>query len=224
MSLARQHYLRKTAAVAATTAGPAPVHANAYELQLIALAEAKRSLKQVQSFTRKAEVKRQVLPQFSPWIAGVLEGGNGGQDDVLMTCMVWHIDVGDFDAALKIAAYALQHGLTLPDQYQRDLPTLLAEEVSNQVLAAMAAGRHVPLDALAATAQLTAERDMPDEVRAKLHKALGLAHSAAANIAGDAPSRLHAEQALHHFTRARELHPRAGVKKEIDKLQRFLHT
>ncbi|WP_374248083.1 phage terminase small subunit [Thermomonas sp.] len=119
------------------------IHANAYELQLIALADAKRALKQVQSVERKADVKRRVLPQFQDWIAGVLEAGKPGQDDVLMTCMVWQIDVGDFDAALKSAAHALAHGLTLPDQYKRDVATLVAEEIAEQSLTALVSGRQV---------------------------------------------------------------------------------
>ena len=78
MSLARQHFQRMTAASAAAATAPgAPVRANAYELQLIALADAKRALKQVQSVERKVEVKRRVLPQFGPWVNGVLDAGRG---------------------------------------------------------------------------------------------------------------------------------------------------
>lgn len=222
MSLARQHYLRKTAAVGVPTAAASPIHANAYELQLIALADAKRALKQVQSVERKAEVKRRVLPQFQAWIDGILAAGKPGQDDVLMTCMVWQIDVGDYDTALKSAAHALAHGLTLPDQYKRDVPTLVAEEIAEQSLAALASSRQASLPSLAEAARLTAGRDMPDEVRAKLHKALGLGHLAMADLDSAAPSRLDMEQAAHHLQRAMQLHPRIGVKKELERLQRAL--
>lgn len=225
MSLARQSYLRKTAAVGATMAAESPTHANAYELQLIALADAKRALKQVQSIERKAEVKRRVLPQFADWVAGVLAGGNGGQDDVLMTCMVWHIDVGEYSAALDIAAYALQYGLILPDAYKRDVATLVAEEIADQALAALSAGKSIEclvIDTLTRAATLTATHDMPDAVRAKLLKAVGLCHLSKAELGSTTPSRLDAEQALHYLTRARELHDRVGVKKEIAQLQRAL--
>lgn len=222
MSLARQHYLRKTAAVANPTAAASPIYANAYELQLIALADAKRALKQVQSVERKAEVKRRVLPQFQDWIAGVLEAGKPGQDDVLMTCMVWQIDVGDFDAALKSAAHALAHGLTLPDRYKRDVSTLVAEEIAEQSLTALVSGRQVDLQSLAEADRLTASRDMPDEVRAKLHKALGLGYLAAAALDSAVPSRLDMERAEHHLQRAIRLEPRIGVKKELERLRRAL--
>ncbi|WP_255213541.1 phage terminase small subunit, partial [Burkholderia pseudomallei] len=42
--------------------------------------------------------------------------------------MVWRIDAGDFDGALAIAAYALSNGLTLPDQFERSLASLVAEQ------------------------------------------------------------------------------------------------
>ncbi len=224
MSLARKHFQRVTAAKAAASASPGePIKANAYELQLIRLADAKRALKQVQSIERKAEVKRRVLPEFDPWIQGVLEAGRGGQDDVLMTCMVWQIDVGDFPAALQIAAHALQHKLTLPDQYKRDVATLVAEEIAEQSSAAIAAGKPADLASLDRAALLTAECDMPDEVRAKLHKAIGQAHQALSGIGGDGTLDKNAAQnALAHFKRALELHDRVGVKKEIERLERAL--
>lgn len=224
MSLARQHFQRLTAAATAAATEPGqPVNANAYELQLIALADAKRALKQVQSVERKVEVKRRVLPQFVPWVRGVLDSGRGGQDDVLMTVMVWLIDVGDFASALEIAAYALQHKLTLPDTYKRDVATLVAEEIAEQSTAALSAGKPVDLASLQLTADLTKECDMPDEVRAKLHKAIGQVHQAQAGL--DDPNALNKEEAglaLTHFKRALELHDRAGVKKEIERLERAL--
>ena len=223
MSIARQHFQRMTAAKAAADTAPGePVKANAYELQLIALADAKRALKQVQSVERKVEVKRRVLPQFGPWVNGVLDAGRGGQDDVVMTAMVWLIDVGDFTAALDIAEYALQHKLTLPDPYKRDVATLVAEEIAEQSSTAIAAGKPVDLANLDRASLLTAEHDMPDEVRAKLHKALGSGHLERADLDGKAADKNQARAALAHFKRALELHDRVGVKKEIERLERLL--
>lgn len=223
MSLARQHFQRMTAAaVAAATDPGAPVNANAYELQLIVLADAKRALKQVQSVERKAEVKRRVLPEFAPWVRGVLEAGRGGQDAVVMTVMVWLIDVGDFASALDIADYALRHGLTLPDDYKRDVATLVAEEIAEQSLAALGAGKPADLSSLQRAGELVAEHDMPDEVRAKLQKAIGLAVLADAGLGSDAFDTTAAQQALTHLKRAVELHDRVGVKKEIERLERAL--
>ena len=223
MTPARRHRERALAALQGA-ANPQfdQQRANAYELQLIALADAKRALKQVQSVERKVEVKRRVLPQFGPWVNGVLDAGRGGQDDVVMTAMVWLIDVGDFTPALDIAEYALQHRLTLPDPYKRDVATLVAEEIAEQSSTAIAAGKPVDLANLDRASLLTAEHDMPDEVRAKLHKALGLGHQAQVDLDGKEPDKDAARNALAHFKRALELHDRVGVKKEIERLERLL--
>lgn len=225
MSLCRQHFQRATAAAVAAATDPGePIKANAYELQLIRLADAKRALKQVQSVERKAEVKRRVLPEFAPWILGVLEAGRGGQDDVLMTAMVWLIDIGEFSTALAIAEYALQYKLTLPDQYKRDVATLVTEEIAELSLAALNVGKPVDMASLERTAALTAGHDMPDEVRAKLFKVIGLANLAEATLDSDTPNRPAAEAARDYLKRALELHERVGVKKELERLERALKT
>lgn len=221
MTLARRHFQRTSAAAASATADAGePINANAYELQLTKLYADKRRLKDVQSIARKIEVKRQILPDYAPWIDGALEGGRGGQDAVLMTVMVWRIDTDDFAGALQIAAYALAHGLVMPDQFQRDVATLVAEEISDRALQTLSTGGGFALAVLERTEQLTRGHDMPDEVRAKLHKALGLAESA--SIEGAAHPAAVAAVALDHFRRALQLHDRVGVKKNIEQLERFL--
>lgn len=221
MTLARRHFQRVTAAEASASADPgAPVDATAYELVLVQLAEHKRRLKQVQSIERKIEIKRQLLPDYEPWIDGVLDGGRGGQDAVLMTVMVWRIDTGDYLGALKIAAYALKHDLAMPDQYQRGVATLVVEEICDQALARLSAGEDFSYIVLAGAEELTADQDMPDEVRAKLHKAIGLACVAA--VEGAQYPAAVADEALAHLRRALQLNDRCGVKKDIERLQRFI--
>ena len=99
-------------------------------------------------------------------------------------------------------------------------PNALHHEIA---LAAIAAGKPADLASLDRAALLTAECDMPDEVRAKLHKAIGQAHQAFSGIGGDGTLDKNAAQnALAHFKRALELHDRVGVKKEIERLERAL--
>lgn len=223
-TLARRHFQRVTAAQASASAADGePIDASAYELMLAKLAEDKRRLKEIQSVERKIEVKRKLLPDYEPWVEGVLEAGRGGQDAVLMTVMVWKIDTGDFAGALHIAAYALRYGLVLPDQYKRDVPTLVAEEIAEQALAAHSAGGDFDLGVLADAQHQTEAHDMPDEVRAKLAKAMGLF---LARAAGEPPHTGGAygylEGALEHLRRAVQLHDRVGVKKDIERLERAM--
>jgi len=224
MTLARRHFQRVTAAAASAAADPGDnIDASAYELQLMRLAGDKRRLKQVQSIERKVDIKRQLLPEYEPWVDGVLAAGRGGQDAVLMTVMLWRIDVGDFAGALPIARYALQHGLAMPDQYERSAPAIFVEETSDQALAAFAAAIPFEHEILLEVEELTRGHDMHDQVRAKIHKALGLSHlarSSAPELGGRRQQE--AEAALEHLRRALQLNERVGVKKEIERLERTL--
>lgn len=221
-SPARAHFLRVSAQRAAASAEAAnPLrHATGHELMLAQLAEHKRQLKQIQSIERKAEAKRAMLPAYAAWVQGVLEADAGVQDEVLMTVMVWHIDVGDFAGALPLARYAVRHGLVMPDQYQRTTACLIAEEYAAMALKAVEAGTPVDVDTLEEVAALVYGEDMPDEVRAKLHKALGYSHAAMVDSTPPDRQQDRREFALIQLRRALELHEKVGVKKDIERLER----
>lgn len=212
---ARKHFQRVTAAKAAADAGPAVMTGDAYQLMLAALVEDRRRLKDIQSIARKVEVKRELLPNYLPYVEGVLQTGQGAEDEVLMTAMIWCFDVGELATGLRIAEYALAHDLDPPDRYQRTTPAIVAEEVADQALRRLAdEGTDVAplLDALERADALTRDADMHDQIRAKLHKACGYALRAAGR----------AEAALEHLRRALELDERIGVKKDIERLEREL--
>lgn len=217
VSHAKAHFMRHAAAALNLEERPIDrALASQYELMLAKLAEDRRRLKDVQSIERKAEVKRELLPEYSPWIEGVLKGASGRQDDVLMTVMVWRIDVGDVHGALPIARYAIEHQLVLPDQYKRTTACLIAEEAADMALKDL---EHADIESLAEVLDITAEEDMPDEVRAKLHKAIGYAARHLAGDGTDGTSRAYLEGAMSHLQRALALHDRCGVKKDIERLE-----
>jgi hypothetical protein len=182
--------------------------ATAYELMLAKLDSDKRRLKQIQSVERKIAVKRETLPDYDAWVSGVLAGDKGGQDDVVATVMVWKIDTGDYVGALKIAEYVFRHTLALPDNYKRTAGCLVAEEIADAFLK----GSEPSLDILLRTRDIAANEDKPDEVAAKLEKAIGLAQEAVGDLEG----------ALSSLQRALELHAKVGVKKDIERVARAL--
>ncbi len=190
---------------------PQTQNATAYELKLMELAEDRRGLKTIQSTEAKIEKKRELLPKYADWTKGVLEGAQGVQDEVLMTMLVWNIDIGDYTQALLIAQYAIQHELELPDQFSRTLACLVAEEIADAQIKLNTESKPVDVDALIECATITEGKDMPDQVRAKLHKAIGY------GLTG-----IDDETALTHLKRAFELHDKSGVKKDIEKLEREL--
>ncbi|BFM16278.1 terminase endonuclease subunit [Maricurvus nonylphenolicus] len=183
--------------------------ATQYELKLAELGNDKRRLKLVKSLKRKVELKQELLPKYLPYVEGVLEAATGEQDNVLTTIMVWAIDCGDLTTALLIGEYALKHKLSTPDQYKRDLVDLLAEEVAEQAIT-NAESNDFDIGSLEHVAELTAEMDMIDQVRAKVHKGLGLTYA----------NRDRIEEAIPQLEAALKLDERAGVKKILDGLKK----
>ncbi|WP_260861658.1 terminase endonuclease subunit [Citrobacter sp. Marseille-Q6884] len=209
-SPAQRHMMRVSASQAAQREQAPLRHATAYEQMLVKLADDRRTLKNIRSNERKAEKKRELLPFYAPWVAGVLADGRGAQDDIVMTVMLWRLDAGDIAGALEIAPYALKYGLT--SDHRRTTPYMLVEEVAFASQRLRDAGESVDLSWLQTTIDLTDGADVPDMVRARLHKVTGLTLRDAGMNA----------EALAQFQRAMQLDRNAGVRKEIERLERAL--
>lgn len=232
LSPAKASYQRKLAAKAAGAATPkgapampeeGPV-ASEYQQLLAALGADLRTLQNIMGTDRKIEAKRKMILQYGPWLQGVLQGDSGAQDEIVVTMLVWAIDIAAWPLALDLARYVLTHGLALPERYQRKPATLIAEEFAEAGLVHPAT---VDLETLQQVSALTEPHDTHDQVRAKLEKALGLAFKAKADafdaeaesqVAGGKGALVDA--ALAHFNRALALDAKAGVKKLIEGLER----
>ncbi len=238
-SLARRHRERMAAlslaaaagavAVAeAGTAAPAPENAEYAEL-LELLGVDLHELSTIQSVERKVEAKGEMIERYKAWVEGAMlasADGKAAQDEIVVTMLVWSIDVQDWTMALQIGAHVLTHGLALPERYKRTPATVIAEEIAEASLSNVDSVDH---GTLIATQVLTDEHDMPDEARAKLMKAIGRKLRAEADafdpeaegaIAGGKPALMSASLAA--LKRALELDKQAGVKKEIETLEREL--
>lgn len=217
MSIARNHYARVTAGHAAGKADQGKQQqGDTYELYMRALYEARRTLKGIRSMQAKIEKKREMLPEFLPYVDGVLAGGKGAQDDVLATMLIWCIDAGELEKALDIGEYAVKHKIETPDQFDRDTVTTLAEEISEAVRKRLEADENADAVALAdvmrRAADIVGDHDMHDQVKAKLHKSYGYALRAAGEPA----------EALDQLKAALALNDRAGVKNDIQQLEKQL--
>lgn len=199
---------------------------SAYKLMMAKLHSDIQRLKDIQSIESKVRVKATILPDYQAWVDGVLESGQGAQDEVLMTILVWNIDAGHYEEALRIAAYALKHNLVMPDQYSRNLATVLLDEIPP---ALMKKKPETPedlekaLSILEQTEALTAVHDAPDQARTKLCKALALT-LLKKNGEGDITpeTRPDALNAKTYLERACELDERSGVKSELKRLEKRL--
>ena len=220
----RRHFQRVTAAVQAAAAEPTQTMAGAtaYEHQLNQLLQDRLRLKQVQSNQGKAELKRQLLPEYVPYVQGVLEAGQGAQDEVLTTVMVWRFDAGDFVGGLDIATYVLEHKMVMPDRFARTLGCLVAEEVATAAFKAQKINESFDLVILHRTAELTDAEDMPDQARAKLFLATGRAtlEGITEELPGQ-PGQLQAGVDL--LKKAIALHDACGGKKDLERAERLLN-
>lgn len=223
LSPVQRNQLRRRAALESAATAPAMTMegATAYEQQLMALAQDRLRLKQVQSGQGKAELKRQLIPAYLPYVEGVLSAGNGAQDEVITTLMVWSIDAEDYDQALTIGEYVLKHDLKMPDRFARTTACLLAEEVANGALKKLKADEIFDVQVLSRAITLTGEHDMPDQARAKLHLAVGKS-TLAEQAEAEAPSAEQLEFARDNLARAIDLHDKCGGKKDLEQANRLL--
>lgn len=178
-----------------------------------------RRLKEIRSIDKKIEVKREIMPEYRAWVAGLLEAdagvGTGVAAEVLPTCMVWLIDTGAYNDALDLVPFMFKHKVAMPSRYQRDAATIVVEEIATAALKAQGANESFPLDILDRVADLTSHLDIHDEVRAKLLKAIGVEQLQQAEDlpADDGMAALAA--AVSTLNEAQRLHERVGVKDRI---------
>lgn len=247
----RQHYERMTAAQASASAQPygaitplpyggahhrAPGHtpgapvpvASEYRLKLAELGADLDRLRNIQSLERKIAAKRDMIGAYLSWIDGALSAPAPAQDEIVTTMMIWAIDIADWPLALRLARHVLAHGLALPSRYDRTPGCLIAEQVAEAALAPAATGPAVPLSVLLEVEDMTDLEDMPDQARAKLYKAKGLALRAQIDgfdpeadsaRAGGKPALIAAATAA--FTRALSLDRSCGVKDHLRQLERM---
>lgn len=200
--------------------------AEAGQMRVQLITDLKR-LKAIESTEAKIALKAQLLPAYADYVAGFLQANTGVEDETVSWVLVWRIDVGDYAGALPIADYMIGHKIGLPGRIDRKTPTFVTEEIAEAALKAYALGGD-PASAFPGAVLLELEElvdgcDMPDQVKAKLHKAKGRQLLWAAETTDDDPKRRIAqESALKELQRALQLDDGAGVKKDIETLQRVL--
>lgn len=190
----------------------------------VRLDEYLRQLADTASHEARVPMKAQFLGDFREWVDGVIEADAPVEDDIVMTSLVWAIDTGDFPRAVEIGRFALRHGLKMPERYNRSVATFLREDIAQ--IEIDDAGT-VDLETLVEIDALTQGADMPDQAKAKLHKALGRAwrtKSESTEPTDDsAPAGGKAAfvaEALAQLRRALALDKKVGVKKDIERLEK----
>lgn len=198
-----EHTLVAKKAAAPTGAAAVPAEAGIAAKFRALLGSHKAILKAIQSKIEKANVKKELLPEYDAYVEGVLSAQAGEQDDILVTIMLWRLDAGDIPGALTIAAYAIDCGMTMPENFKSNIATTILDVIAdNEPTADQLGGLLEAID-------LTKACDMPDEVRSKAHKAAGKL------LAETDPTK-----AVEHLKVALEFNAQSGVKTLITKLEK----
>lgn len=188
------------------------------------LIDHQRSLKATMSTKSKEAMKRDFLPLYDAWIAGVLAANTGYPNDVLTTIMVWRMDVGDFVGAMPIIEYVLKYDLKLPERFKSTSAVFITDTIADTALKAFALGGDAAADfpngVLGHLEDLIEDIDIHDEVRAKLQAAIAKAILAGGD---ESDRRARAGEALKRYMRALDLDERVGVKKDVAALQREIN-
>jgi hypothetical protein len=171
-------------------------------------------LKKIASMQRKAEVKGEIIPEYLPYLDGVMAAGGG--DEVLTQVMVWALDADKLDTFETLARYALDNGVAMPTEFSRPLGAWIAESVAKTILriidGTLITGHIQTMQALCVWVEsATTNMDMHDEIRAKLHSACGEVLSTESPVL-----------ALEHFETALQLDRHIRVKKRIAALKEQL--
>lgn len=238
MNLARQHFLKHSAKAAATSAAEFGTMQSqtAYEMQLMQLNQDRHRLRQIQSTEAKIKLKQSLVPNYLPYVDGIIEANTGAQDEVFMTVLVWCIDTENYSKALEMAEFALRHNMIMPDRFERKTATLVTEEIANAFLKVLKTNAEVDLAVLQQLESLVIPSDdedpdidpkvldMPDQVKAKLFVALGKANIKCIEST-DQPSEQDlevAQSAQAYLSRAIDLDDKCGGKQDLKTVDTLL--
>lgn len=185
-----------------------------------------RRLKEIKAVSLKIAAKREMIPEYRDWIIGLVEAdkgvGTGLAAEIPPTVMVWLIDVGAYADALRLGDFLLRHKVEMPARYNRDVATVLVEEIAEAALKAIAANESFELALLEQVELMTCFIDMHDEVRAKLAKAIGMERLDRLENGEASPDQLgDIDAVLASLRNAQNLHARIGVKDKIKRAEKL---
>lgn len=178
-----------------------------YDTLFAQMAAQKNELSAIESLKTKAERKAEFLPEYAAYIQGILAADEPVQDDVVMTAFIWALDAQDYTLALDIAGWALKHDLDGPPEFSRPVAAILAETLAEAALEDVDV-IELFAEHLSDAAELVAEKDMADQARAKLYKALAISKRESDRTAS-----------LELMELALSLDSKIGLKREIKSLK-----
>ncbi len=216
MSLALRHKRRVLAEGPAAAAAIAAVVAYSPDTALDSPANAQKHLKlmesslqadlerigNIDSREQRQQLKRnELLPKYLEYVQRYRDSGLNYPNPVLMYVLVWLFDTVQFTQGLELADFAISQGQELPERFNRNIPTFVADEVIDWAEAEYKAGRSPEPYVSNLLHRVDGEWQLFERIPARYHKQLGLL----------AMDRKDWTAAILHFERAETLYSSIGV-------------
>ena len=168
-------------------------------------------LKDNKSVQDKIELKKQWLPEYFGYIDVCLAISPSAQNTSLVTLMIWAVDAGQYELAVRIAEYALLNDMVMPEGHSRGIAEFVTEQCANDF------NDDVDLaienaEVIQRIIDLGVGEQMVDQVRAKIFRSLG-----------DALNEAQPVEALNAYKNALRLNSKVGCKKEVTALEKLLN-
>ncbi|MFP6364651.1 phage terminase small subunit [Pseudomonas aeruginosa] len=156
----------------------------------------------INSREQRQVLKRdELLPKYMDYVQRYRDSGLSFPNPVLVYVLIWLFDTAQFTKGLELADFAMSQGQALPDRFNRDIPTFVADEVIEWAEAEYKAHRSPEPYVSNLLPRVDGEWLLFERIPARYHKQLGLL----------AMDRKDWAAAIVHFERAEALYESIGV-------------
>ncbi|OTG92699.1 hypothetical protein B9T24_15140 [Acinetobacter sp. ANC 4654] len=167
-------------------------------------------LKDTKSTQDKIAKKKQWLPEYFGYIDGCLAVSPSAQNTTLVTLMVWAVDAGEYELAVRIAEFAILNDMVMPEGHIRGIAEFVTEQCAIDFCDDLdLAIAHAEL--IKKIIELGVGEQMVDQARAKIYRALG-----------DALKDAQPFEAQNAYKNALRLDSKVGCKKDLTTLGKLL--
>ena len=150
----------------------------------------------------RQQLKRdELLPKYQEYVQRYRDSGLSFPNSVLVYVLIWLFDTTQFEKGLELADFAMSQGQVLPERFNRDIPTFVADEVIEWAEAEYKAGRSPEPYVSNLLHRVDGEWNLFERIPARYHKQLGIL----------AMDRKEWALAITHFERAEALYDGIGV-------------
>ncbi|MEG1856475.1 MAG: phage terminase small subunit [Acinetobacter sp.] len=167
-------------------------------------------LKDTKSTQEKIAKKKEWLPEYFGYIDGCLAVSPAAQNTTLVTLMVWAVDAGEYELAVRIAEFAILNDMVMPEGHIRGIAEFVTEQCAIDFCDDLdLAIAHAEL--IKKIIELGVGEQMVDQARAKIYRALG-----------DALKDAQPFEAQNAYKNALRLDSKVGCKKDLTALEKLL--